>query len=72
MKISIKIDKTQKRYLGKSKYSTFSRSVIVELLKYGINFCFWFINIEENRKVQAILNEAITKINNIKLEDEKL
>lgn len=71
MKISIKIDKTQKKYLGKSKYSTFSRSVIVELLKHGIKFCFWFINIEENRKVQAILNEAITKINNIKLEDEK-
>lgn len=71
MKISIKIDKTQKKYLGKSKYSTFSRSVIVELLEYGIKFCFRFINIEENIKVQEILNEAIAKINNIKFEDEK-
>lgn len=71
MKISIKIDKTQKKYLEKSKYSTFSRCVIIELLKYAINICFWFIEIEENRKVQSILNEAITKINNIKLEDEK-
>jgi len=71
MKISIKIDKTQKKYLEKSRYSTFSRSVIIKLLKYAINICFWFIEIEENINVQSILNEAITKINNIKLEDEK-
>ena len=71
MKISIKFDKTQKKYLEKSKYSTFSRSVIVELLKHGIKYCFLFINIDESIKVQDILNEAIAKINNIKLEDEE-
>lgn len=71
MKVSIKIDKTQKKYLEKSKYSTFSRSVIVEILKYAMNLCFWFIEIDENRKVQSILDEAIAKINNIKLEDEE-
>lgn len=68
MKVSIKFDKEQKKFLENCKYSSFSRSVIIGLLEQAEKYCNWSTSIDELVEVQDVLNDAIKKINEIKTE----